>query len=361
MVRDFDAQLPVHVRPGTTKDGREAWLIAPATAYWDDQILWLEKRLDAITRVKYMAQWLCRPEAAKQIMFKANGITTSYYIHWGQTRAPGSLLEVNGDANEVETDNKMSYGEESFIDYVCHQCGFSKKATVRFLFQQIRRAMVNWMIVEKHPVDLGFCKLHAFQLRANWLAIMTAKFPGFLKYRGESAQSTAERLAATTFQWCVERPEMASMHEMETVDWTLSVEPLEAWHKHAREYERMKYAEFGAQAYYRKWFQGVRKAYGRIVDTFESYFTQSSWPVADVDETLPVGHRALFWLLNKGCVRPAPATIPQTAYIAGERPTDGEPKRSPERAFKTFTEMPDVPDEDITKGILDMWNARRVE
>ena len=362
VIRDIDGQLPVLIKPGMTpRDGREAWLVTMGCGFSAAQITWFQSHIDALTRSKYGGWWLVRPERAKLCMFKAKGITPEYYIQWGElTKGKAKGVTINGsDPHPGDELDQIGTAMDAFIRYAANKSGIKNLPYTRYIWLQLCRSAVNWMVVDGKPLDMGFCKLHAFPFRRNWLAVMAAKYP----YYGEIAKMPVEererRLAGTTFQWMLEQPEMASMADPAQFDWTLDIELDERWHEFTTKAEKEQLTYLGPQEYYQRWLKMVRRSYKQITSTFHDYFQTSAQPVGDVDQGLPLHSRFLRWLLQKGLVRPAPTTVPPVAHIAGESVADTPPKKTPP-AIKTFEGMPDLPDEDITQRLLDLRDARRV-
>ena len=357
VVHDMDGALPAYVRPGLTpRDGKPAWLIFPAMSLKSDQLRWWDTRMESITRAKWDGQWLARPEAARRCMRKALGVTPAYYVQWGQ-----SLLKevkgvvVNGhDADPGGELEDMSSSADAFVRYTANYAGIGNLSNARYLWLQFCRCAVNWMMIEGKPLDMMFARLHAFPLRANWLAVMAAKFPNYMQIAQLPPEERQKRLDGTTFSWLLEQPDMASMFSSMHVDWTVNVELREDWYRHTRKHEMDQVNALGPAGYYQRWLKMVRRSFAYLSSTFHEYCLSSSWASGDIDQSLPLHSRFLRWVLKPGLVRPAVAPIPKVAHTFGEAaPNPEDRKREP--AFQTFGGLPELPDEDIEKRLLDLW------
>jgi len=329
-------------------------------AFSATQMTWFQNHVDALTRSKYGGWWLVRPERAKLSMFKAKGITPEYYIQWGElTKSKVKGVTIHGsDPHPGDELDETSTMTDAFIRYAANKSGFDNLPYIRYIWLQLCRSAVNWMVVEGKPLDMMFARLNAFPFRRNWLAVMAAKYPYYGEISKMPPEERQRRLAGTTFQWMLEQPEMASMSNPAQFDWTVDIELDDRWHEFSQKAEKEQLVYLGPQEYYQRWLKMVRRSYKQITITFHDYFATSANPVGDIDPSLPLHSRFLRWLLKAGLVRPAPTTVPPVAHIAGESDPVSPPRKTTPAA-KAFEDMPNLPDEDISQRVLDMRAARR--
>jgi hypothetical protein len=350
LVRDNMGQLPVFVIPGqTTKDDREAWLITVACALEPDQLRWLYHQLEAITHFQMEGGWLARPARAALVLTKAPGVTPARYIIWGNRRQDNG----NGGIHTPPAPEPLSAAADDFVTYVANNAGISNVNEARVIWHQFCRCAVNWMVLERKPLDLLFAEVHAFPYRTNWLQVLTAKFPMFGAIGKLSNEEMQKELKATTFHYQLELPEMASMHQSGTFDWSLTITPKEKFHQHLRPYERQQLDCLNQHGYYVRWLRIVRASYASILAVFRAFFLQSAWPLAAVDFTLPEKSRFLKWHLRKGLVRPLPAELPPVDYCTHSDPPDHDRNTTSSVRDPTTFGVQEVPDEDICLDLRD--------
>jgi hypothetical protein len=351
MVKDSQRQIPVYVTPGKTNhDDREAWLITPACPLEHDQVEWLAYHLDAITPFKVDDGWVARPSRANLVLIKASGITPLRYLIWGDSKPPD--FET---LNQKRKDPKIS-SFDAFVDYVANQVGYGNAHEVKLVWYNCCQCAVNWMVVERKPLDLLFAQIHALPYRANWQQIMTAKFLHFGPLGRLSDEKLKAELMMTNFPQQLERPEMVSMRESGIFDWTLCVKTTDQFHQHLRQYERKQLDALGQHGYYERWLRIVRNSYESILWIFRSFFMQSSWPMGVVDTSLPEQRRFLKWLLKKGRVRPLAPDVPATDYCTDQEPDDDQPQGANRAGHSPTFSVREMPDKNLK---VDLRTTRR--
>src|ERR1700745_1698384 len=65
----------------------------------------------------------------------------------------------------------------AFLKHVADTTGVASYEQLALVWPAIQQGALEWLVVRKKSVDLGFAILHPCPLRANWKSILLAKFP----------------------------------------------------------------------------------------------------------------------------------------------------------------------------------------
>src|SRR4030095_2354154 len=165
-VLEGTGRLPFYVVPGLARDS-EFFLISPAVSLENDQLLWLQHHLDALTSFKVSGHWLASRERAESVLHKCPGITPAYYVVWGNTKVDKPDHSVDG-SSPPDIQDEMSTNADRFVRYVCNNAGIADISATRILWYRFCQAAVNWMVVEGRPLDMLFGVMTTIPLRRNW-------------------------------------------------------------------------------------------------------------------------------------------------------------------------------------------------
>lgn len=292
--------------------------VAPAVPVDGPQMAAINSRLSEVAMHAKDGHWVMRPAFVSQLLTKAPGITPEYYLRWHQ--APGAQ-----PATEPEPAVELSE-DVAFVRAVCIRSGLSDMRAATLYYAAFCQTALDWLLDDRKPLNLGFCRIHALPYRHNWREILAAKFPGLGRILRQPSEQRDANLAAIDLDSHLCSASLTELHTSGAFGWNLFVEPTAPWHKHAANYEQAAVLENTPPTYASRWAALAMESRSRIMDLLVAFWEAASLPNAVVDRRLPAHSRALL-PSRQGRVRPTAPPLPVTRAVlpqASDTPAVGE-------------------------------------
>lgn len=268
-------------------------LVMPAVGLYTNQHLVLKALLGSHDIQGRDDNWVISKKMTAALLHKAPGITPMAYYRWPDPNQPviplSNPLNVSPKGPKIRTEPGSS-DYEAFVSHVSSTNGLPSSA-VRAVFRAVMEAAPKWMLEERRPLDLGFCRLVAVPFRANWKEIVAFKFKRW-KLLGLLGLPRTERQAALEEAGLPEAlcsPHNVGLRRGAIGKDTLRIEyQLEAIpnHKFDSVVKSVEAARItcGTTSYVASWERTVEALYHHLVDALETYLHKTALPFAKVSE-----------------------------------------------------------------------------
>lgn len=273
--------LPVFCRLGKIED-RKLWHVCPALGFGRseaDRIYdFLSVRCVFCDRLNFYL------EDPASVAVKASGITPEFY-YTGEKPLP-----EKHDINGVSQPAQEGLPDLRFAKHVFDHLRLDDWATFKFLYGSIFSLLPGYLIRTQEAVDLGWGRIVALPLRANWKQILLGKFPGILTIiSGLNRQKVLDRLAMTDFAEESRRTDLLAVRTFDKgrqacIRWIPEIIPTEHWNNQADRMEAERAAKGGKAAYVSHVGGLVERSWGLMVEAFSSFVSQTCIPAGNLDD-----------------------------------------------------------------------------
>ena len=317
------------------------WYTTPAINMPQEVWLFMQMRMNQISFKKKHNQWLLTKEMLEANLVKAKGITPAHYVRSNGKPLPKEPKEEDGNRSI----------DAQFVDYTCRKKGLVDRALAQRHWIAFCESAIDWLVEENKPINLGFCKLHAFPYRTNWTSIIAAKFPGLRRILDLPDDKKDIALTAMAFDDHLYSANMIGFKQHEdTFTWTLHVQAENPWIKYTDEYEASALLENTPETYASRWAVLVKKVRGSIIGFLESWFRHVALPNAVVDQRAPFGYRR-FLVSQQGRIRPTAPPLPVARAVYPEGETPVAPRSDDPDGFEV-ADLPELPDEELNLELM---------
>lgn len=117
-------------------------------------------------------QWVIPRRMAEALLHKAPGITTERYYHW--PGCPPITKSIQTLRLEMKEKTPHSLAHEPFVQHLARERKIPS-SLINVVLAAIAEEAPVWMIKQRKPLDLGFCRLLAVPFRANWKEVVRLK------------------------------------------------------------------------------------------------------------------------------------------------------------------------------------------
>lgn len=271
-VKNADWALPVFCHP-ISSEGQPMFLVQVADSISHEQFM----ALDGVMKPFPVAgdKWMCPRDEFSKFASKAQGITPSAYVVWNGNPSGPDIIEVDESIPIQE-------GSDRFIEWVwSNYKPTSNKASLLIAWVALKNAMLEWVLIKKHPLPLGFCTITAIPFRANWKHFLDVKFGHMDSAFKEPPEKRDAILAQTDWDdHLLDTAQIAMSLQDMHIYWTLEVAPEGPFIDRVKDYEstiRIKNGDVGYANYFKNLIARVK---GTIADVYSSYVVERSRPVA---------------------------------------------------------------------------------
>ena len=258
---------------------------------------------------------------------------------------PGTPKKPPVDLKSLMSDASQRSGEyRAFLKYTAEKTGVASYEQLALVWPAFCQAAMEWMILRKKSVDLGFCQLHPSPMRANWKQILIAKFP-FLGPRlfGKSRKDKERLMELCDFdvQFCDSK--MLALVSGRYVAWTMEVEPRKSWWRAMFKQEVKVFNALGSLSYAEFIAKKINDLRARLIRTYLTYLRQVAYPAARVYRG-GTGKRAyLAPYVPSGKVRPVDTPDGDVSVVVPRNPlVKGIPPKHPAAAKTDLSKITPV-------------------
>lgn len=305
-------ELPVLADPYGMEEKQTHWRLRPPLdcGITGPMLRALDKRTDSIRVPAESNHVIVTYEGLSTIARKAPGITPSFYLQWpGEEKVAGQVEEERVNPTPDPTD-----AGKDFCAYLFRLTGVVDYPTLRLVWRAICQYGPKWMMEEKKPINLGFCKIIPSPYRINWRGLLTAKFPGF--WRKEVFFSPAFTKESTNTMLAT----YSTKHNV--LLYGLEVVPGESWKHCSTLHEIRRLAAMGRVGYAEYWRRSVIKLYPHLLEAFREWARAVRLPCGGLGDGIVFGGRPIIPWVPQGRVKPSAPADPAVGCVVidPERP-----------------------------------------
>lgn len=271
---DCTWRLPVHVEwKRDDSNGNLYGLILPGTCFYEVQALAMHSLLGRYTLEDRNDRWLLPRRDVEALLRKAPGIHAEFYYDWPDKAHP-PIPSSHGQSVMLRPRRLTESG--SFAEFVSVHHNLPADV-VNVVLSAIAGAGATWLVRYRRTIDLGFVRLIAVPLRANWkeIVMFKGKSRGLLNILLMSKRERTQRLAAIHFPATLCSPHNISLAGGR-IDY--SVEAM-ATNVFENTVEQVNEERMGAGEYVAWHAKVIEHLYEPIVDCLARYArkTQAAW------------------------------------------------------------------------------------
>lgn len=264
-------------------------LIVPAVCLYQNQHLTVQALLQQHSLEDRSDRWLIPRKLVHALLFKADGITPTYYYRWSGNHPvmPIALGTVNMRFRAPPELRSPTF--DSLARFVAHERHLPADV-VNTVLTALGSVAAKWMVEFRQPMDLGFCRLVALPFRANWKQIVAFKSRRiglrtlFSRLRGSKRRAA---LSEVGFENLVTSPHNVALRRSlaasEVLDHIIEAVPSDKFESAVGTIEA-KRLRAGSTAYVRHFEETVEMLYEHIIDALHSYLQKVAKPFAAVCE-----------------------------------------------------------------------------
>lgn len=268
--------------------------IIPALATYHSQALTLKALLGPHDILgSTTQQWVIPRRMAEALLHKAPGISPRYYYRWPDPKCPPITKTIETLRLEMKEAQPRSLAHESFVQHLARERKISS-SIINVVLTAIAAEAPAWMIEQKRPLDLGFCRLLAVPFRANWKELVAYKARVFgVKLAGLMRLPAAERgpaLKAAGLPELLSSPHNIGLRrgwkangESIRLDYTIEAIAGDKFDSAANAIEAKRQSR-GSTGYVAEYEQTVESLYDYLVQAMGAYLRKVAAPFAQVCE-----------------------------------------------------------------------------
>lgn len=269
-------------------------LVMPAVGLYTSQHLLLKALLDVHDIQGRQDQWLIPRKIAEAILHKAPGITPLAYYKWDDPRCPAlpmaNSLSLSPKGPKVRN-LPGSNDYEAFVRHLCHKNSLPN-SVVRCVLRALADTAPTWMLEQRKPLDLGFCRIIAAPFRPNWKEIVAFKFKKWKllglfnspeKVKLEELEEAGVPAALCSLHNVALRRTFKQRHQGYRVDYTLEAIPSNKFEAAVSNVEASRQA-CGTTSYVASFEKTVETLYPHLLAALENYLRKVGAPFARVCE-----------------------------------------------------------------------------
>lgn len=241
--------IPIFAFPRKAEGYERVWFLEPAMSM--DKKAKFDKFCSVVNPVNMAKDknYIVKEEDLKKIATKAPGITPRYYSKWDDRveREPAAKAY---DQDEIYKETLSSYAE-MFLKFVHEETQVADIGVIKLVYMAMRKAAPVWLLEKKRPLDLGFCRIHAFPLRDNWKVFMDVWMPHSLSMINKRADVARAEMINAGFGENLCDPLVLSVDEVKRhINWSLDIEALPSFNEESVKMERARRSALGDVKYY---------------------------------------------------------------------------------------------------------------
>lgn len=268
-------------------------------------------------------QWVLRESDMKTMAHKAPGITPERYYRWEGVEAslpkPAAII-VDHDAME----GALSKSAGDFLKHVSAKTGVCEYAKLKLIWAVVCREGIKWLL-DGNALDIGFARLQAAPVRANWKEIMYSAFPnmGLIFHKGDRRTMLLE----SGMESALHSRQMMALEARgkPCFTWTIEVVEQAAWRDTVRKLELERLGMKASAEYAHWWLKTISRLSDKLWDVYETWLEKTRHPYGRIAEGRHPGSVAIVPDVRNGRVRSVGAPLGDSNVInedALRRPPD---------------------------------------
>lgn len=273
--------LPVYVmKVSIDGNGDEFfWFIWPAMEFREFAYRWFIEAMKAICDVQVGKYWRCPdPTKISDMLEKAEGVTPEFYYRDNQSEDDKAPTRVTISGETVEITPGI---QEEFIDALVERTALTSKPTMKVILNALNQVILEWLIVKRKPVNIGFATIVPLPYRENWKAALLRFFPKaaniFSRKEGEIESYAEEVGLMSAF---LSKELLSIDKERNTCEWKLEIHPNKLFTETSKQAENTKIGQLSGAKYSDSIAYEIAKSRKVILTLFRYYVERSMRPFA---------------------------------------------------------------------------------
>lgn len=256
--------------------------------------------------------------------------------------AHGDIPEPN--LKTVQQDGRSTEYRE-FLKYVAQKTGHCTFEQLAILYPAICQAAMEWVLVERKSVDLGFAILHPRPHRANWQSILLAKFPRLgPSILGKSRVIKEAILTSCGFFNQMFDTKLLALAKQRYVVWGLEIELKRSWWRAMFRREGYLHSKLGSVEYCSYIARCIDKLKPKILSVYFSHLRQINYPAGRLFKSRSYRRPFIAPYVPEGKVKAIKDDGYEVSVVVPRQPEEIIPKESPnlESPNETLLGLPNL-------------------
>jgi len=261
-------------------------MVNPAVGLYHSQVLMMKALMAPHNRLEGSSRWLIPRRIAETILHKAPGITPACYYKWPDAACPPLPPKWNMSRFRVLEDEPQKVATaEGFIKFVSLRQKIPVDL-VKTVITAVEQEAPVWMLRERQPLELGFCRLVAAPFRSNWKEIVAMKARGFklpsvFSQSNETMWKVLEYIGLPGLLCCTDNIGMKQLRSMHRLSYVIEAIPTEKFERAINAVEEERIA-CGSSHYVAFFEETVEKLYKYLAQALGSYVKKAAMPFARI-------------------------------------------------------------------------------
>ena len=261
-------------------------MVTPAVSLYQSQVLMMKALMTPHNRLEDGNKWLISRRIAETILHKAPGITPACYYKWPDAACPPLPPKWNMSRFRVVEDEPQKVATaEGFIKFVSLRQKIPVDL-VKTVITAVEQEAPVWMLKERQPLELGFCRLVAAPFRSNWKEIVAMKARGFklpsvFSQSNETMWKVLEYIGLPGLLCCTDNIGMKPLRSMHRLSYVIEAIPTDSFEKAVNAVEEQRIA-CGPSHYVAFFEETVEKLYKHLAQALGSYVKKAAMPFARI-------------------------------------------------------------------------------
>jgi len=278
---DDSWSLPMYVDWKHDRIGKKHYaMVTPAVSLYHSQVLTMKSLMAAHNRMEENNRWLISRRVAETILHKAPGITPAFYYKWPDAACP-PLPPTFGMSRfrVLQNEPQKVATAESFIKFVSLRQKIPVDL-VKTVINAVEQEAPIWMLRERQPLELGFCRLIAAPFRSNWKEIVALKARGFklpsvFSQSNETLWKVLEYIGLPGLLCSTDNIGMKQLRSMHRLSYVIEAIPTDKFEKAVNAVEEERIA-CGPGHYVAFFEETVEKLYKYLAQALGSYVKKAA-------------------------------------------------------------------------------------
>lgn len=349
--------IPVYVmKVGNEQDHTKlSWFLWPAMEIRQAAFDWFTQAAESISIEKIGKYFRCvNPAAIGDLLKKADGVTPEWYYKDKVIESQDKEVKrvaVSGETNEIGTGIP-----EDMVDELVEKVSICTRGTMKVILNALNHVILDWLIVKRKPVNLGFATIAPIPYRSNWKPALLRFYPNSASVFARRKQDVEPFAESIGLMYALLSRELLSINPtMNTCEWTIEITPGRMFNEASIEAEQQRISAKGPSHYSSYIAHEISKNRSVILELYRRYIEGSMRAFAKFSE---VGGRDSQVLLpcSWGGQSHQRRLESATADLAIDRPVDWEKPKLTSLIEDTVRSLPAL--SDVRQQVAELRNTR---
>lgn len=300
IVKNSTNRLPFYVERAIVNE-KQRVIVSPAMFYTHPKIQWAAKMLDP--RAEYQAgdSYIMTETMLSQVAQKVEGITPELHHVWkGQRSMKPGKREMKGEV--MLSDDDL---HEEFLKEIVSRTQIVSLPSMKVIWRAFIQTSLQWLLVKRKPINLGFMHAFAVPYRENWKSILMRGFPKAYRCFAQTTKEEEEKEMVITglIDAFYGKELLEVVPTANHVHWKVEGVPTRLWDTSVKVSENSRIA-IGKTDYHDFIASSIKRVLPYIKDAFRYFVCRSVAPSARLLRVDDSDRPIIFPYTPKGGVRP---------------------------------------------------------